>query len=156
MAVEIERKFLVRSDSWRAQAESRQLLRQGYLTAGSRCSIRARVADDRAWLNIKAKRSGMTRVEFEYSIPRADADQILDELCEGPLVEKYRHHIPMGRLLWEVDEFLGANAGLIVAEIELPSESTEFARPQWLGEEVTNDERYYNFNLAQRPFREWK
>jgi adenylate cyclase len=156
MAIEIERKFLLKSDAWRAHVESRELLRQGYLSAGSACSIRARIAGDQAWLNLKAKRSGMTRLEFEYAIPRADADQILDELCTGPLVEKYRHRIPMGDLVWEIDEFLGANAGLIVAEIELPTEETGFDRPPWLGEEVTEDERYYNFNLAQKPYREWR
>lgn len=155
MAIEIERKFLVKSDAWRGQVESRELMRQGYLTGGSRCSIRARVAGDQAWLNIKAKRSGMTRLEFEYPIPVTDADQILNELCNGPLLEKYRHRISVGSLVWEVDEFLGSNAGLIVAEIELPTETTEFARPDWLGEEVTEDERYYNFNLAQKPYREW-
>ncbi|HEY5807437.1 MAG TPA: CYTH domain-containing protein [Povalibacter sp.] len=156
MAIEIERKFLVKSDAWRHQAESRELMRQGYLTGGSRCSIRARIAGEQAWLNIKAKRSGMTRLEFEYPIPVADATEILNELCNGPLLEKYRHRISTGSLVWEVDEFLGTNAGLIVAEIELPTETTEFARPDWLGEEVTEDERYYNFNLALKPYREWK
>lgn len=156
MALEIERKFLVRGDSWREQADSRELLRQGYLTSGSKCSIRARIAGEQAWLNIKAKRSGMTRLEFEYPIPRADADEILRELCNGPLLEKYRHRIAMGAFVWEVDEFLGANAGLIVAEIELPSEAAQFPRPNWLGEEVTEDERYYNFNLAQQPYGEWR
>ena len=156
MAIEIERKFLVKSDAWRSQAESRELLRQGYLSSGAGCSIRARISGEQAWLNLKAKRSGMTRLEFEYPIPRADADQILDELCTGPLLEKYRHRIPMDGLVWEIDEFLGANAGLIVAEIELPSEDAAFARPDWLGEEVTEDERYYNFNLAQKPFGEWR
>lgn len=155
MPLEIERKFLVRSDEWRAQVQSRELLKQGYLTSGAACSIRARVAGEHAWLNIKAKRSGMTRLEFEYPIPRADADEILSELCNGPLLEKYRHRIPAGELVWEIDEFLGANAGLIVAEIELPSEQTSFARPPWLGQEVTDDVRYYNFNLAQKPYREW-
>jgi adenylate cyclase len=155
MAIEIERKFLVKSDAWRARVESRELLRQGYLSSGSACSIRARIAGDQAWLNLKAKRSGMTRLEFEYAIPAADAGQILDELCTGPRIEKYRHRILMGDLVWEIDEFLGANAGLIVAEIELPTEETEFDRPQWLGEEVTEDQRYYNFNLAQKPYKEW-
>ncbi|HMN44821.1 MAG TPA: CYTH domain-containing protein [Povalibacter sp.] len=156
MPLEIERKFLVKSDAWRSQVDSRELMRQGYLNSGAACSIRARIAGEQAWLNLKAKRSGMTRLEFEYPVPRADADQILDELCTGPLVEKYRHRIPMGELVWEIDEFLGANAGLIVAEIELPSEDAVFARPDWLGEEVTEDERYYNFNLAQKPYREWR
>ncbi|HEY6644897.1 CYTH domain-containing protein [Povalibacter sp.] len=155
MPLEIERKFLLKSDAWRAEVDSRELMRQGYLSSGAACSIRARISGEQAWLNLKAKRSGMTRLEFEYAIPRADADQILNELCTGPLVEKYRHRIAMGELVWEIDEFLGANAGLIVAEIELPTEDADFARPPWLGEEVTDDERYYNFNLAQKPYREW-
>lgn len=156
MPLEIERKFLVKSDAWRALVDCRELMRQGYLSSGAACSIRARIAGDEAWLNIKARRSVMTRLEFEYPIPPAEADQILDELCAGPLIEKYRHRIPMGDLVWEIDEFLGANAGLIVAEIELPSEDAVFDRPDWLGEEVTEDERYYNFNLAQKPYREWR
>jgi adenylate cyclase len=155
MALEIERKFLIRSDEWRGQVASRELLKQGYLSSGSQCSIRARVAGEYAWLNLKARKSGMTRLEFEYPIPLADANQILDELAQGPLLEKYRHRIPAGSLVWEIDEFLGANAGLIVAEIELPSEDASFDHPAWLGEEVTQDERYYNFNLARTPYTQW-
>lgn len=156
MALEIERKFLVRSAAWRSKAQSRELLRQGYLSSGSRCSIRVRVAGEQAWLNLKAKRSGMTRLEFEYPIPLADADEILRELCNGPLLEKYRHRLPAGGHVWEIDEFLGDNAGLIVAEIELPDEAAEFERPDWLGPEVTQDQRYYNFNLASHPYTQWK
>jgi adenylate cyclase len=155
MALEIERKFLLCSDGWRSAVSSRMLMRQGYLSSGSRCSIRARIADERAWLNLKAKRSGMTRLEYEYSIPVQDANEILAELCDGPLVEKYRHEVIVGRHVWEIDEFLGDNAGLIVAEIELSSEAELFERPQWVGEEVTEDARYYNFNLAKRPFSRW-
>lgn len=155
MPLEIERKFLLRCDSWRSEVSSRELMRQGYLSAGSRCSIRARIADEQAWLNLKSKRSGMTRLEFEYPIPREDADAILAELCDGPLVEKYRHRIVMGAFTWEIDEFLGDNAGLVVAEIELPSEDAQFDHPAWLGAEVTEDVRYYNFNLAHKPFRTW-
>lgn len=156
MALEIERKFLLSSDAWREFARSRQLMRQGYLTGGSRCSIRARIAGEQAWINLKAKRSGMTRLEFEYPIPRTDADEILRELCEGPLIEKYRHEVPLDGHVWEIDEFIGDNAGLIVAEIELGSEDEDFTRPPWLGTEVTQDERYYNFNLAKKSYREWK
>ncbi len=156
MALEIERKFLVRSDAWRGEVVTRELLRQGYLNSGAQCSIRARIAGEHAWLNLKARKSGMTRLEFEYPIPVADANQILDELAQGPILEKYRHKVPAGELVWEIDEFLGANAGLIVAEIEVPSEDTEFERPAWLGEEVTEDERYYNFNLARHPYTQWK
>lgn len=155
MPLEIERKFLLRSDEWRDQARSRVLMRQGYLSSGSRCSIRARIAGDTAWLNLKAKRSGMTRLEYEYPIPVAEANEILDELCDGPLIEKYRHEVAQGAHVWEIDEFLGSNAGLIVAEIELDSEAESFERPAWLGEEVTTDERYYNFNLAKHPFTLW-
>lgn len=156
MALEIERKFLLRSEAWRALARSRVLMRQGYLSSNNHSSIRVRIAGDDAWLNLKAKRSTRTRLEFEYPIPRDDADEILRDLCSGPLVEKYRHEIVAGPHVWEIDEFLGDNAGLIVAEIELGSEDEPFDRPQWLGAEVTEDERYYNFNLAKRPYREWK
>ena len=156
MALEIERKFLLRSDEWRALAASRVLMRQGYLSSGSDSSIRVRIAGELAWLNLKAKRSARTRLEFEYPIPRADADEILRELCNGPLVEKYRHEILAGPHVWEIDEFIGDNAGLIVAEIELGGEDEGFDRPAWLGSEVTEDERYYNFNLARRPYREWQ
>jgi len=155
MGLEIERKFLLCSDAWRGQVAQRVLMRQGYLSSGSRCSIRARIAGESAWLNLKTKRSGMTRLEYEYPIPLADADEILKELCDGPLIEKYRHEIRAGAHVWEIDEFIGDNAGLIVAEIELASEDEPFERPAWLGEEVTHDERYYNFNLAKRPFNTW-
>ena len=97
----------------------------------------------------------MTRLEYEYSIPVTDANEMLNEITEGPLIEKYRHEITIGAHLWEIDEFLGDNAGLIVAEIELGAESEEFERPDWLGEEVTEDQRYYNFNLAKHPFKLW-
>jgi adenylate cyclase len=155
VALEIERKFLVRSEAWRSQVSHRTLMRQGYMGSGSRCSVRARVAGDQAWLNLKAKRSGTTRLEYEYSIPVADANEMLNELCEGPLIEKYRHEVRIGEHVWEIDEFLGDNAGLIVAEIELADENEAFERPDWLGEEVTADERYYNFNLAERPYTTW-
>lgn len=155
MALEIERKFLLCSDAWRAAVRSRTLMRQGYLSSGSRCSIRARLTDDRAWLNLKSKRSGMTRLEYEYPIPVADADEILRDLCDGPLIEKYRHEVTLGAHTWEIDEFLGDNAGLIVAEIELRAENETFERPSWLGKEVTEEQRYYNFNLAKHPFSRW-
>jgi adenylate cyclase len=155
MALEIERKFLLRSDEWRSQIATRLLLRQGYLSSGSRSSIRARIAGEQAWLTLKANRSGMSRLEYEYPIPRRDADEILEALCEGPLIEKYRHELRVGAHVWEIDEFLGDNVGLIVAEIELDDESEAFERPTWLGMEVTHDERYYNFNLAKRPFNSW-
>ena len=156
MAVEIERKFLLRSDEWRAFVSTRVLMRQGYLSAGSRCSIRARIAGELAWLNLKAKRSGMTRLEYEYPVPVQDASEILEAMCEGPLIEKYRHEVVRGSHVWEIDEFLGDNAGLVVAEIELSCETEAFERPDWLGLEVTDDARYYNFNLVTRPYTTWE
>ncbi|HEY8539006.1 MAG TPA: CYTH domain-containing protein [Steroidobacteraceae bacterium] len=155
MPVEIERKFLLCSDAWRADAGNRVLMRQGYVGATPHCSVRVRVSGDRAWLNLKAKRSERSRLEYEYPIPLRDADEMLAHLCERPLVEKYRYEVRHGAHTWEIDEFLGENAGLIVAEIELASEDERFERPAWLGEEVTHDERYYNFNLAKRPYRTW-
>jgi adenylate cyclase len=155
MAVEIERKFLLRSDEWRKHVAKRTLLRQGYLGAISRSSIRARIAGERAWLNLKSKRSGLSRLEYEYEIPLTDANEMFAELCEGPLIEKYRHELPRGEHLWEIDEFLGDNSGLIVAEIELSDENESFERPEWLGNEVTHEARFYNFNLASRPFKSW-
>jgi adenylate cyclase len=155
MALEIERKFLLQSEEWRSLASSRVLMRQGYLSSSSHSSVRVRMTDDQAWLNLKAKRSVRTRLEYEYPIPHADADDILRHLCTGPLVEKYRHEIIAGPHVWEIDEFIGDNAGLIVAEIELGSEDERFDLPAWVGREVTEDERYYNFNLAKRPFRDW-
>lgn len=155
MALEIERKFLLRSDAWRQHVAKRTLLRQGYLGASSRSSIRARIAGDRAWLNLKSKRSGLSRLEYEYEIPVSEANEMLIGLCEGPLIEKYRHELPLGNHLWEIDEFLGDNAGLIVAEIELDDENEMFERPEWVGDEVTHEARFYNFNLATRPFKSW-
>ncbi len=116
--------------------------------------MRVRVVGEQAWLTIKGETVGATRLEFEYSIPRADADELL-RLCAGPLVEKVRHRIELGGVTWEVDEFLGDNAGLVVAEVELQREDQQFPRPEWLGEEVTGDPRYFNSNLAIRPYREW-
>jgi adenylate cyclase len=155
MALEIERKFLLQSDAWREFATSRVLMRQGYLSSSNRSSIRVRIAGEQAWLNLKARKSTRTRLEYEYPIPRTDAEEILANLCSGPLVEKYRHEIVAGPHVWEIDEFIGDNAGLVVAEIELRSEDDDFARPAWLGTEVTEDERYYNFNLAKQPFKDW-
>ena len=161
MGIEIERKFLLANDDWRAHVERSVRMAQGYLNdAGSvtsglqQVSMRVRIAGDAAHLNIKSREAGPSRQEFEYAIPLADADALL-KLCVGGLIDKRRHYVRHEGHLWEVDEFAGDNAGLVVAEIELPSEQTEFARPSWLGDEVTDDVRYYNFNLAQKPFREW-
>lgn len=155
MALEIERKFLVRGDAWRACAHSARRMRQGYLGGeGGRASVRVRVDDAEARLNIKAAVVGSARAEYDYPMPRAEAEEILDTLCVG-VVDKTRYLVDHEGHCWEVDVFEGANAGLIVAEIELSSVDQGFALPDWLGEEVTEQRRYYNHALAMQPYSEW-
>jgi len=155
VGVEIERKFLVRGEAWRALAEP-LLLRQGYLSTDPGRVVRVRIEGARAFLTIKGKSQGATRSEWEYPIPVSEAGQLLDDLCQQPLVEKYRRRIPVGAHTWEVDEFLGVNAGLVVAEIELGSEDEGFERPDWVGQEVTHETRYFNSNLIRQPYSTWK
>lgn len=152
MPLEIERKFLVSGHAW--HSADAVLYRQGYLNRDKQRTVRVRIAGDRAFLTIKGVSSGATRVEFEYEIPVSEAAQLLT-LCDGPLIEKTRHRVTVGPHVWEVDEFHGDNDGLVVAEIELGSEDEAFARPEWVTVEVTEDARYYNSNLAVRPFRTW-
>ncbi|GIZ52572.1 CYTH domain-containing protein [Noviherbaspirillum aridicola] len=154
MGVEIERKFLVRGDAWKTLATG-VLLRQGYLSSHPERVVRVRIEGGAARLTIKGKSSGASRGEWEYPIPLADAQVFLDTLCERPIIEKYRYRIPCGGLTWEVDEFLGENAGLIVAEIELASEDQAFERPDWVDEEVTHDARYFNSSLLRHPYARW-
>jgi len=155
MAKEIEHKFLLRNDRWRSQVERSARLRQGYLTSDARCSVRVRIANDQGFLNIKSGTLGIQRSEYEYPIPLAEAEEILDTLCEKPLLEKTRHYLHFGEHLWEIDEFAGDNAGLIVAEVELRRIDDPFARPDWLGDDVSHDIRYYNSQLARHPYRNW-
>jgi adenylate cyclase len=152
---EIERKFRLANDSWRRQVRSSTLLRQGYLANTQRASVRVRLAGDEGWLSVKAMTPGRARAEYEVAIPKEDAKEMLDRLCEGALVEKWRHIVVHDGNEWEIDEFLGENAGLVVAELELDTEDEKFAIPAWLGDEVTHDERYYNFKLALHPWRHW-
>jgi adenylate cyclase len=151
---EIERKFLLASDAWRALAHRRQPLSQGYLASGERASVRVRIAGSDAWLNIKSGGLVASRLEYEYRIPAADARELL-ELATGPLIEKTRHYVDYGGFTWEIDEFHGDNLGLIVAEIELDDEQQVFSRPPWLGKEVTELRRYYNVCLVSHPYRAW-
>jgi adenylate cyclase len=153
MGAEIERKFLVQGDGWRAGA--RQRLCQGYLNRDKERTVRVRIAGSQAFLTIKGVTRGATRAEFEYEIPLPDAEQLLT-LSDGPILEKDRYVLMHEGARWEVDEFLGANAGLVIAEIELQSENQLFHRPPWLGKEVTSDRRYYNSNLAGHPYSEWR
>ncbi len=162
MGIEIERKFLVTDDAWRAEASRAQRMVQGYLIdaevvqarAGVRCSLRVRIGGDAAWLNIKSADLGVARQEYDYPIPVTDAERILRDFCNG-VVEKSRHYVPLAGWTYEVDEFHGANAGLIVAELELSTVDETFARPTWLGREVSGTPRYYNLNLLQYPFSHW-
>jgi adenylate cyclase len=153
MATEIERKYLVTGDQWRDGAVGSQF-RQGYLARDPGRSVRVRIAADEAWLNIKGATKGISRQEFEYRIPLDDALALL-ALSVDPPIEKTRYLIKHEGHLWEVDEFHGANDGLLVAEIELESESNEFPLPPWVGDEVSGDPRYCNACLSKRPFRTW-
>lgn len=154
MATEIERKFLVEGEDWRSLGTG-TIYRQGYLTSGAGKTVRVRVAGDRAYLTIKGPSVGMSRAEYEYPIPVADALEMLQTLCDLPPIAKVRYRIPHEGLVWEVDEFEGANQGLIVAEVELQDEQQAVVLPDWIGQEVTGDPRYFNSNLAEHPFQTW-
>jgi CYTH domain-containing protein len=155
MGTEIERKFLVIGEAWRALAKPVHY-RQGYLSTAKICTVRVRKAGDRAALTVKGASIGATRSEYEYEIPPGDAEEMIDCLCERPVIEKNRYQIPIREVVWEVDEFLGANRGLVVAEIELTSEDQVFDKPEWIGEEVTGDPKYFNANLVAHPFLAWE
>jgi adenylate cyclase len=156
MAIEIEHKFLLANDDWRELVSHSVIYRQGYLSSQPTSSIRVRISDEQAWLNIKSATIGIQRSEYEYEISLFDAHEILDNLCLKPIIEKTRHFVTHENHLWEIDEFDGENAGLIVAEIELNSQDETFAKPDWLGAEVTQDVRYYNNNLAKNPYSQWR
>jgi adenylate cyclase len=155
MGIEIERKFLLKGDGWRGLGQP-TLMRQGYLVADPVRTVRVRIEGERAVITIKSKTTGASRGEWEYEIPVPDAAELLERLCEQPLVEKVRHRIEHAGHTWEVDEFQGENAGLVVAEIELGSEDEAFERPDWIGQEVTDDPRYYNSSLIRLPYSKWK
>jgi adenylate cyclase len=156
MAIEIERKFLLQNENWRAYVSHSVIYKQGYLSSQATSSIRVRISDKQAWLNIKSATIGTQRAEYEYEIPLADANEILANLCLKPVIEKTRHFVTHENHLWEIDEFDGENSGLIVAEIELQSVDEFFVKPNWLGDEVTQDVRYYNNNLAREPYSQWR
>ncbi|MDO5532913.1 CYTH domain-containing protein [Sutterella sp.] len=154
MAKEVERKFLVKGDGWRGLAEGVHY-RQGYLNSVKERTVRIRTVGDRAVITVKGLTVGVTRMEFEYEIPYDDCVAMLDNLAEKPIIEKTRYKIPMGGFVWEIDEFAGVNEGLVVAEIELPSPETPFEKPDWIGEEVSSDPRYFNNNLVAHPYTTW-
>jgi len=154
MAKEIERKFLVKGDAWRGQDVGKRY-RQGYLSTVKEHTVRVRTVGDKGFLTVKGINTGATRAEFEYEIPVVDANEMLDNLCERPLIEKTRYRIRLGGLLWEVDEFEGENRGLVTAEVELKDESQSVPLPGWIDREVTGEPRYFNANLVARPFSRW-
>ncbi len=154
MPLEIERKFLTTSDAFRTLAKPGRLV-QAYLSIGETAVVRLRISDRGAWITVKGSRSGISRAEFEYAVPVADAEMML-KLSPYAIIEKNRYRIPYGGFVWEVDEFLGLNQGLVIAEIELPDEAAIFEKPQWIGEEVSQDPRYQNSNLAIHPYSVWE
>jgi len=154
MGLEVERKFLVRSDEWRTLGEA-VLIRQGYLCDVPERVVRVRLSGARGWLTVKGINVGPSRLEFEYEIPAKDAADLLDAFCPQPVLEKQRTRVPHGGLTWEVDEFSGANAGLVVAEVEIPHPDHPLTLPGWVGTEVTGDPRYYNNQLHAHPFTGW-
>ncbi len=154
MAKEIERKFLVTGDAWR-KSTTGSIYRQGYLCRTPERTVRVRLAADRGFVTIKGITTGAVRDEFEYEIPAADAETMLTDLCEKPLIEKTRYRVNHAGLTWEIDEFHGDNAGLIVAEVELQAADQQIEKPAWVGREVTDDPRYYNASLVKKPFKVW-
>lgn len=156
MSVEIERKFLVKNWNWKRELKGIHY-RQGYLNTDKERVVRVRTIDDKAFLTIKGKVVGISRLEFEYEIPYKEAQQLLDNLCEKPLIDKHRYKLPIKNgLVWEIDEFHAENEGLVVAEIELASEEQAFPRPNWLGKEISGNPKYYNSNLIKYPFSMWE
>lgn len=154
MGKEIERKFLVTGSDWKKDAWAVKC-RQGYVCLNEEATVRVRIKGDRGYLTIKGKSVGISRNEYEYEIPVQDAVEMLEDLCEKPLIEKLRYTIRYKGFVWEVDEFAGENAGLVIAEIELADEAEEFIRPDWVGQEVSGDHRYYNVSLSLHPWSSW-
>lgn len=155
MGVEVERKYLVDGDSWRAAVTQSTRIVQGYLADTGPAVVRVRVRGEHAYLTIKGTSNGISRSEFEYEIPVDDALDMLGELSSGPVIDKVRHLVPVGRHTWEVDVFAGDNAPLIMAEVELSAPDEQFEHPGWLGREVSDDQRFYNVNLARDPYSRW-
>ncbi len=154
MAIEIERKFLVKKNSWTRPNEG-TLYIQGYLSSSPETTVRIRIAGKIGFITIKGKTTGFSREEFEYEIPVEDAEILLKK-CKNAPIKKIRYKVLLNGTLWEIDEFLEENSGLLMAEVELPDEKASFFRPEWLGKEVTDDKRYHNSHIAQHPFKTWE
>ncbi len=155
MPIEIERKFLLKNNDWRDEVSRSSRIRQAYMGEIDKASVRIRVQGQKANINIKSASLAMRRLEYEYEIPLAEAEEMLDQFCNQPQIDKTRFIVEQGRHKWEIDEFYGDNEGLIVAEIELSDEAEVFEKPAWIGEEVTEDPRYYNVNLIKHTFKNW-
>ncbi|MCG7925932.1 MAG: CYTH domain-containing protein [Candidatus Thiodiazotropha taylori] len=155
MALEIERKFLVVNDKWKDSVISEAVIKQGYLATTEQASVRVRVDGDAANINIKGRTVGISRREYEYPIPLDEAQELLDHLVSGAAIDKVRYKVRCGEHIWDLDLFHGANQGLVMAEVELGREDEAFVMPEWAGEEVSGDTRYYNANLVKHPFCEW-
>lgn len=154
MAIEIEKKFLVKSSDWK-NLGSKKFYRQGYLLISKDLTIRIRTIETSGFITIKGKKIGISRKEFEYQVPLEDALEMINKMCEKPIIEKYRTTIKINDIFWEVDEFIGDNQGLVIAEVELSDENQKIILPDWVGEEVTNDYRYNNSYLVKHPFKDW-
>ncbi|MET0051834.1 MAG: CYTH domain-containing protein [Candidatus Thiodiazotropha sp.] len=155
MAIEIERKFLVINDNWKNSVISQATIKQGYLATTEQASVRVRVDGEQANLNIKGTTVGISRREYEYPIPMEHAEEMLDHLVSGAVIDKVRYKVRVAEHVWDLDLFLGANEGLVVAEVELSHEGEGFEMPDWAGEEVSGDIRYYNASLVTHPFCDW-
>lgn len=155
MPLEIERKFLVKNQSFK-QLGTAVHIHQGFLNTDKERVVRVRIQGKLAFLTVKGSSKGIARAEYEYRIPVEDAKYMLENLCIKPTIEKYRYRINVEGFTWEVDEFMGENKGLVIAEIELEKTGQQFPKPEWIGEEVTSDTRYYNANLVKNPYRNWK
>lgn len=155
MGIEIERKYLVKSDKWKSFG-IKKFYQQGYLLIDKSKTIRVRTIDDKGFLTIKGASTGISRSEFEYEVPIEDAKFLLNNLCEKPIIEKYRTKIELNELIWEVDEFINDNAGLVIAEVELKNENQKIDLPDWIGEEVSGNNHYNNSYLVKNPYKKWK
>ncbi|NOQ76403.1 MAG: CYTH domain-containing protein [Methylococcaceae bacterium] len=156
MAIEIEHKFLLKNDEWTKHVYKSSEYKQGYLISDNKRSVRIRISNEKAWLNIKSATIGTHRQEFEYEIPLEEATEILNTLCETPIIEKTRHFVSYKQHIWEIDVFYGDNKGLTVAEVELSEIGEQFSKPEWIDIEVTDDRRYYNNSLCKNPYKNWK
>jgi CYTH domain-containing protein len=155
MGLEIEKKFLIKDDSWKNQIAGGIYYRQGYISSHPERVVRVRTVENKAYLTIKGKTIGAVRNEYEYEIPYEDATEMLSQLCEKPIIEKIRYKLMYNNLLWEIDEFEAENKGLVVAEVELEDEFQPIDLPPWIGEEVTMQPKYYNASLIKNPFSSW-